>query len=320
MQRQNSEFFDRITKKYATEIFLWKDAVQKAQEQVLEMEKTMGNSSSSELCIKDVALVFYNHPAPQTKIKIEKDLWHLVSVKGYVFRISTPIKRVVFKQAKCNKCRKTTLVHSDRNYNYSFNENERCSLTKACTGKLAIAATKGEEPNLDHTIDFQEMKLQLKQESQFESNNVSVQLEDHLIDKCKISDTVRVCGIVETRLNRKTKNLDKIVLRGVSVLKEDYGPSFLSNPSQSQLFLSFWHDDMTRLNYNELAIRDEMLQAVAPRMSHAGLLKLALLLTLCTGGNSQEPGISTQLSRSSKKRDVSHLLFIGDPALGKLFS
>jgi DNA helicase MCM9 len=84
----------------------------------------------------------------------------------------------------------------------------------------------------------------------------------------------------------------------------DAQDSSVSNELRDE-FAAVWQDNSTR----PLAVRNLIVASVCPQIYGLFSVKLAILMSLIGGGSFGDHGM--------KKRDVCHLLLLGDPGCGK---
>ncbi|XP_070496381.1 uncharacterized protein [Chironomus tepperi] len=206
------------------------------------------------------------------------------------------------------------MIKADRLYDYTFLCSRKCIIKEDCDGKLVYTKKQEEVPPLENTIDFQVFKVQELDKFTPKYRYYAVEVEGKLVDSCKIGDTVYVLGTFETRTDPNTKEIKKYVIRAIKISKAfEWKQSLISNEKESAYIA--WIADKKRNNDNELEARDEMLKGVAPELNNCFILKLALLIVLCTGGRSKHR--KAQRLERLTNRDISHILFIGLPGLGK---
>jgi DNA replicative helicase MCM subunit Mcm2 (Cdc46/Mcm family) len=206
------------------------------------------------------------------------------------------------------------MIKAERMLDYAFQCSRKCIITLDCDGKMIYTKKQEEVPPLENTIDFQVFKVQELDKFTPKNRFYAVEVEGKLVDSCSIGDTVYVLGTFETRNDQQTKEIKRYVIRGIKITKAfEWKQSINSNEKDSAVLS--WIADKKRNNDNELEARDEMLKGVAPELNNCFILKLALLVVLCTGGRSKHRK-SQRLERMTN-RDISHILFIGLPGLGE---
>lgn len=237
---------------------------------------------------------------------------------GHVFRMSTAVKRDLIAEVKCKMCKGCGLLEADRIFNYTFKKGSRCLKSKDCTGRMDFLEKNNDnEPNLNYTIEYQELKLQELDNITPKRHYFDVETIEKQVKKCEIGDDVRILGILEPRFDRRSI-VKKFVIRAISIEKESLNLKFFMQPSEIDSLKKQWQDDIKK-NGNDIAVRDEMLKFVAPDIHGCFTLKLAILLTLCSGGQESENERESysQLASIIKKREICHLLLVGAPGIGK---
>lgn len=207
------------------------------------------------------------------------------------------------------------MVEADRLIGFHFETPSPCPFTNGC--KSVLVHENPGELRLDLTIDFQEIRIQQLSKT-CSTKALIVELDEELVESCFVGDRVTICGTYETR-SEKGFNDHTPVIRAISVAVHEAQQRINKDPTEL-LFLvkDDWENDLERLSGNELTVRDEMLSSIAPELKGLYLLKMAVALILCSGGKGSQDNNSSQfVPTSSATREISHLLMVGDPGLGK---
>lgn len=100
-----------------------------------------------------------------------------------------------------------------------------------------------------------------------------------------------------------------IILTANNVFKQNHHqPQLEAEPQAVQMFCMFWQEHAEC----PLLGRNLLLQSVCPQLQGLCMVKLALMLMLIGG--------EQQVSNSGQSRAELHMLLVGDPGTGKLFS
>lgn len=297
----------------------WTKVLMKAQERFVEKSLTESKMHDYTMMKENFPVGFVNAPETLKEERVFEQLWQLITVKGNVFRSRERGKMEISREYKCRKCKKTTIIYADRLTRFHFDTPSRCTVTRDCKGTMFNTEdSESDEANLDRVIDFQEIKVQVNEKGNSPIEWLTVELEGELVESCFIGDQVTICGTLEMR-SVKGMNDHSLVLRAVSVIVEEN--KHRNNVDHQEVNLNVrldWESDLQRLDGEESRIKDEMVASVAPEIEGLAIIKLGLLLVLCSGGKTNEAGESTQKKQaSSTTREICHLLMVGDPGLGK---
>lgn len=319
LKANNLQLFKQVTYRINvwTERPKWTSALNEAQAKYIN-----DNNSSmveSKMLKEDFPVTFVNLPDIPKNFRPYEQLWNLVQVKGNVYRTKERGKMEVTREYKCRKCKKTTILKADRFTEFHFEIPDKCNISRECKGTMFDT----EEPNRDdanllHVIEYQEIKIQLSDRPNSVSQWLLVELDEELVESCFIGDRVTLCGTLETRSVKKV-NEHRLVMRAVSVIVQDNQQKLNIDMTELRLNVKMdWLMDLEKFGGDELKLRDEMVCAVAPEVEGLAMVKFGLLLVLCTGGRTNAHGGNTQVyQKSSTTREISHLLMVGDPGLGK---
>lgn len=287
----------------------WKVALNAAQK--AKCEEKMNNSKRSSFNVKEnFPICFVNIPDFKNEDFSFDKLWQLVQVKGKVLRTCDSDKKEVLRDLKCRTCKKTLTIKADRSRKFYFEEPNKCP-TLGCKGNLFNVQSATEDENLDNYIDYNEVSIQPTGKQEL----LTVELEEELIETCFVGDQVTVCGTFEIRATPKLIDSNSLVLRANSVVVDGKQQKITKYMAELEVFVrDDWRMDLE--NYGcELHARDEMVKSLAPELDGLSLLKLSVLIVLCSGGPST---ITTSRSHAGNElREISHMLMIGDAGLGK---
>jgi DNA replicative helicase MCM subunit Mcm2 (Cdc46/Mcm family) len=321
LQKENVDLFNKVN--YRINVWKekpkWTKALTEAQANFVKGNNTVNQSSSIK---NNFPVTFVNAAEINRKFCLKTDLWHLIQVQGNVYKSQEHGKREVTREFECRKCKKKKILKADRICEFNFEIPDKCIFTRECKGTMFDTKDPERDPdkNLEHIIRYREIQIQLSDRKNSLSQWLMVELEQEQVESCVIGDRVTICGTLETR-SKKGFNEHRLVFRAVSVIVHEYQQKLNIDPIELKInVLSDWSMDLERCNGNELLLRNEMVSAVSPELEGLAILKLGLLLVLCSGGKvkAQENTKKIQ-SKLEKKipREISHLLMIGDPGLGK---
>jgi DNA helicase MCM9 len=171
-------------------------------------------------------------------------------------------------------------------------------------------------------VDYQEIKVQ----DSFERvplgaipRSIIVILEGDLVDKFNAGDDVVIVGVILRQWRPVFKggrcSVDTAI-RANSVVSLNATDKIYQIPRDAQSrFESFWETfrnsgDCDVDGHALLTGRDIIVRSICPQLYGLFYVKLALLLTLVGG-------CDTQADRGVRRRSQSHLLLVGDPGCGK---
>lgn len=289
----------------------WTVALNKAQEAV---KKAAANTSMAPFLNikKDFPVAFINLPGGTNSMPRFNQINRLVQVRGNIVKARDAGMREVTREYKCNKCKKTMLIHANRSKRFLFESSPQC-ITKNCDGKVHDTADPdASEPNLTHYIDFQEIFIQTGNNTDL----LTVELEQELTRSIALGSCVTIVGTYEPRCYDDEMDDISMVLRAVSICVNEKQQKLNTDPDELAMLVKMdWEQDLDRFNGNEMRLRDELVGSVAPELQGLSIIKLGLVLILCSGGQT-DPEVSEK-NPSSLQRDIAHFLMIGNPGLGK---
>lgn len=314
ISKQHEDLWKGLCRDHYTEHAKWLKALQKVKDELIKEENIEVLDSKSSY----IGIDYFKHPVNNSWPKIESNLWQLIEIRGYIFRMSSPTRLELLRTVRCRLCKKETTVTANRLFNYAFTCPSRCLVTQNCLGSMLFVKDKNEEPNLEYTLKFQEFKVQEVEKYTPKDRMIIVQAENHLVNSFSIGDTVRIIGILETRAEVGSTIIKKFVFRALNMQKENLELKLRLDPKRMTNLINGWNEDRKRHNNSELLARDEMLKAVAPELIGCFGLKLALMITLCSGGKKSSNVALSQGQNTFPNREVCHLLISGVPGLGRI--
>jgi DNA replicative helicase MCM subunit Mcm2 (Cdc46/Mcm family) len=318
LKEENKKLFDKVVYRdnIWSEQIKWTESLELTQKKILD---TFEGHSKEYSFVKNLfPVTFINHPSPGLSWSHDK-IFELVEVTANVIKTSDLRKKEAHREYRCTKCKETTTIEANRHHDFYFEELNKCTISRGCTGTMINTAANDEELDLDRYIDFQIILVKTLLSSSSKGEDLKVELDEEYTDKCRVGDQVTILGVIETR-SEFGMNSFKLVLRAASLKVHQVGQSYTS----TDLFeinceiYDMWDKDKNKYNGDEAVIRDEMVSSVAPELQGLAMIKFGLLLTLCSGGSDdQNESPQTQGRQNIKFREICHLLMIGDPGLGK---
>lgn len=309
LNEQNSALFKKLI--YRINVWdekpKWSQALNRVQELFINKE----DSAKKYYNLKEnFPVSFVNLPSIAGGFPTHQSYYQFVTVKGTVIRTKERGLREVVQEYKCRKCKCTTLIHADRLTEFHFDVPSKCNKSE-CKGALYPVKDPSGEENLNFYIDFQEIKIQRYDEP---LSLLAVELANELVESCFIGDIVTICGTIETRSPHNSDST-QLVLRAASVLVHQNQQKFDMEPYEMIFEVQDkWRCDLEQYDGDELVLRDQMIASVAPELDGLSIVKLGLMLVLCSGGSSKSEGAATQAyTASTTTREISHFLIIGDP-------
>lgn len=308
-----SELFKKITFRLNVweERAKWVKALNDIQQQMLEPQHF---DCSVKL---DFPVTFFNLPNfTNEHFTFANSVGEFVQVEGRIIRVSDDDSlKEVYRRYRCRKCKQDAIIKSERQHNFYFDEPGKCIATKDCTGSMDNTEDPAKdkfEVKKDFYIKYQEISILLNDRPGLMALNV--ELEAELVGKCDIGEMVKVCGTYETRKEKHMIQVCELVIRAVDIQPSKQRLKLTNKPFEMEfLTLDDWNNELQKHDHNELALRDEIVSSVAPELTGLALVKLGILLTLCSGGSTSH----TDDKDSSQTRDICHLLLAGDPGMGK---
>lgn len=290
----------------------WVEALNNVQKAVIK--SSVNNSMQDYYSFKEnFPVTFVRLPRPEHDYQPHKKLWNLVQIKGNVVRTRERGKKEVVQEHKCRKCKVSTDIDADRMFNFHFVD-PKCK-TAGCKGSMFNVNNEKDDANLKHYIEYQEIKIQ-----PFENTTLlTVELDEELVETCFVGDRVIICGTFELRCKNGENDSFRIVLRAISACVHEDQQKMCNDPIEMNFMVNHdWLQEMAENDNDELVLRDQMVASIAPELDRLSIVKLGLLLVLCSGGSTNSSGGSTQAKMTSAStREISHLLMIGDPGVGK---
>ncbi|KAG5675987.1 hypothetical protein PVAND_005843 [Polypedilum vanderplanki] len=300
-KNQYSEFYNN----YNQEHNKWKKALKNITDKLLNNEK---------LSQKEIEIRYFQSPDicwPRLEFG---HLGKVCEFRAYVYQTSFVTKLEYIREIQCSKCKKKTTIEGDRAFKYNFALRKNCNLSYNCPGKLNFIDKESPEP--EYTIDFQTIMVQEIDKFTPKDRMLTVQATNNLVNSCHIGDVVRVLGMLEIRFNDRFGSYrHSIVLHAINIAKENLELKLILEPDEMTKLINAWNDDKRRHQNCEIKARDEMLKAVAPGLTNCFGLKLALMITLCSGDGKRDNDSSSH--NKLKDRESVHLLLAGIPGTGK---
>ncbi|XP_023246254.1 DNA helicase MCM9-like [Copidosoma floridanum] len=235
----------------------------------------------------------------------QAEIGELVSVTGFVVRITQPSVSIVEKHLLCKKCNYVNILKLEWEKG-KFPDTRECG---ACKRKSLHPET-----SLQTQIcaDYQEIKIQDKTSnvSSTMTSALPVVLLDDLVDKCTSGDNVNICGFLIRKWDKVVvgqRPLSTTFLLASSLLvRRKVADSDFCKEEVTKIFRNFWD----KYGDRPLEGRDFILTSVCPQLYGMYSLKLALAVILCGG-------VSKTTKSGTRVRGDSHLLLCGDPGTGK---
>ena len=311
LKENNSRLFEKITNHMNVWIERpkWIQALNAVQKQMMER-------TDSDLDLASVKtnfpVAFVNLPPSERDIStLSMKMHKFVQVEGRIMRSGENKKQEVYREFHCSKCKKEKLIAAMRECRFYFETPERCVVTPGCKGIMRNKQDGSQDENLNYFIDHQIISLHLDKKAFL----LTVELDEELAESCFVGDEVVICGTIEIRSNYENSDDLGYVLRAVSVIVQ--GTQLKLTKDKDELsydVLENWESEMNKFDRDELLVRDEMVKSVGADINGLSIIKLGLLVTLCSGGKHNSERANSQ---DFQIREICHLLMIGDPGLGK---
>ena len=240
-------------------------------------------------------------------------LWSFAKVTGNVIRTRERGLREIVQEYKCRKCKYSQLIHADRLTSFHFDIPTKCKINE-CKGTVYNVKDPSGDENLNYFIDFQEIMIQ-----PFEQHELlTVEFERELVETCFVGDIVTICGTFETRSKKNEADSHRLMMRALSVTVHQNQQKMHMDPDEMQFIVQEnWQSNLEQYGEDELVLRDQMIVATAPALEGLTIVKLGLLLVLCSGGSSSIDGTTQARTASTTTREIAHFMLIGDPGMGK---
>lgn len=317
LSKQNQQLFELIMTQdnIWTERVKWTKALDKVQR--LVAENTHNLSTTASQCVKEgFPVTFTNHPRPGFTKKSYRfyDLFKLIEISAKVLLINEEAHIESHRIYRCRKCKQTKTIHADRKRNFHIDEPRKCNVTRGCAGTMANMAHDDVIDDIDRFIMMQKIEVQVADSRKLDESLI-VQLEEELVNSCRVGDQVTILGIIEDSSTDDTIVLEH-AMRAVNLRVTTNMETFDKNniwEVHCEVY-DDWNLEMIRTKENENLIRDEMVDAVYPKLHGLAIVKLALLCVLCSGGGEE---INDGADQEPKMREIIHLLMIGPPGCGK---
>lgn len=306
LNEKQKELFKKLT--YRINVWeerpKWIQALNSAQKFLIKAEDNVKKYYN----LKDnFPVCFVNLPTVFLQVPIQCLLWKFVSVDGTVIRSREKGMQEVVQEFRCRKCKCSTLIYADRLTRFHFDVPSKCNKPdNSCKGSMYNFKDPSGDENLNFFMNYQEIMIQPHNMQSL----LTVELDNELVGTCSLGEIVTICGTLETRSIRNDAQSHKQVLRAVSASVHRQQQKMNMDPDEMNFIVrDEWNCDMEKYE-DEQIIRDLMIESVAPELSGLSVIKLGLLLVLCSGGSSNtESKVST--------REIAHFLVVGDPGMGK---
>lgn len=103
-----------------------------------------------------------------------------------------------------------------------------------------------------------------------------------------------------------------ISMRAISLVREQNNLNIKANAFSDLMTMKTEWEELL-LKYGELGMRDNILRSICPDIYGMYAVKLAIVLSICSGNDSSDHKSSDGLHQ----RGQSHVLMVGDPGLAK---
>lgn len=320
LKKENLKLFEAVTNRMA----IWKSERPKWVKSLNEVQRAMmiksaDSSMGDYYSVKpEFPISFVNLPDSSDFTPTFLDLWKFMQVKGSVVRMREPDLREVLREYKCRKCKKEQTFHANRFFDFAFQIPSTCPQI-GCNGVIYNMENKTDnDVNLSLVVWCREITLQIYNKSTKSMHSLRIELEGEQMQSCSVGDRVTICGTLETRSKEKLSEGHQIVLRAAGVSGEENQLKTNIDRSEMELMTKMdYEQDLIDHNNDELTLRDKIVASVAPELEGLTIVKLGLLLVMCSGGKTQSSSQDGATKTQPAQREICHFLLIGDPGLGK---
>lgn len=290
--------FETLEKNAAVEFEKWNICAIAVQ---LLVFKSRTYFVSRDACVKEKIYVrFFNNPITESSFPTHQDVNRLVQIEGIVISLSKKGYVEYAQEYTCKKCNSGLVIHGEYGKHFSIKPPAFCSKNQ-CNGQMFV------KPNVSfkkYAHAYQELFLEELDASNQKTRQVTVTLEDDLIDCCNLGDDVIIVGTVENR--QKPVSIGKVgnntyPIKANSIRRKEKKVDSL-NIEEKFYITDTW--DALVSEKGEFGARDYLLQSLMPELYCMCLPKLAIALALCSCVESTE-------------RSHVHLLLVGEPGLAK---
>ncbi|XP_058061094.1 DNA helicase MCM9-like [Anopheles bellator] len=317
LQRKQPDLYARLLQTTDTEMLRWNECLLRAQESLIDGNLFLETGFKVK---QNCHTRFVNMPlvsSGESKLPSypnTDNVGQFVQVKGTVIRMTSSRCLEYKRWYICTRCKRKVLAEAEYGRLYVFDKPGPCPAAResGCRGYLQAVSA---QPQPENYRDYQEIRIQEIMSERRVPASLIVTLEDDLVDGCQPGDRVTVCGRLEHRskppiVGRRTEVTT--ALRANSLVREHIKGSWANDMPEHLLCVQAEWQEVLR-DIGELAARDCLIQSIAPNIRGMYPVKLAVALTLasCT----ERPCDADQ--QSSRVRDHSHLLLVGDPGLAK---
>ncbi|XP_059622711.1 DNA helicase MCM9-like [Phlebotomus argentipes] len=313
LQHEAPELFKRLQEDAWEERRKWNASLTRVQQQILHHDPFLVDS---DVLRDSCSVTLHNLPASadthfSTTFPNLEHIGKLIQVKGNVIRLSSRTYIESKREYICSKCKKSVLCHALYARTFFFSAPTRCPDAfgpNRCRGTMQPKLT---QPNEMNCMDYQEFRMQeLSGESRM-PRTLFVTLEDDMVESCEPGDCVVVCGALQLQFlctKEHVRPIVRLVLRAISVYSDQKRSSrkFADEALYAQLM---WQEIVE--SDGEARAREKIVSSFSPKTLGLQCIKLAICLVLCSGDD------TLPLGNVGHVRQNSHILLVGDPAMGK---
>lgn len=305
LQKKCTVLYEQLSSNVWTEKLSWTRELQKIQQ-------TLGSSSSSfgtPLTVKHCfPVMFHNLPEEiiydmPSVMKINR----LIEIEGTIIKTKAVGLQEVLRKYKCRECGEILVIIADRFRHFHFPTPQKCPIL-SCASKVELVehVNVSDSNYYEHFMKYQEVTIILNNNDQ-----LTVELDAELCGSCNVTDHVTITGMLEQRYKPDEVDNVKLVVRAAGVHVND---NLYADIDELLLKAQLkWKQALSCFHNNELSVRDELVCCVAPELIGMSLAKLGLLLVLCSG----EDITNEEEEKGIHLRSIAHVLFVGDPGVGK---